>query len=99
MEDHQQPSQATHFLDEHPELRAAMHRSGSFPRIREESAIVVDDETQYIVRGDALGSEDDLFLDALAKGSAAQDPEDVYRALYLELDEPLRSLLNSRLRR
>ncbi len=76
-----------------------MERSECFSRIRARSALSIDDETQYIVRGDTLGSEDDLYLDALAKGIHAQDPGSEYRALYLELDEPLRSLIHTRLRR
>jgi hypothetical protein len=98
MDDQDQQSSATRFLDAHPELREAMRQSEPFSRIRDQSALRVDEETQYIVRDDTLGGEDDLFLDALARGSAAQDDDD-YRALYLGLDESLRSLVNSRLRR
>jgi len=95
-------SSATLFLDEHPELRAAMSASKKFAEIKGQTQLDVDGERLYVVRGDTLGEEDDLYLDALAKGSSPQGEGRLYalsRELFEELDDHLKSLIEQRLRK
>jgi len=95
MSDENQKSAATVFLDVHPEFRTAMATSRTFQEIKARATLNVDKETLYIVRGDTLGNEDDLYLDALARG-AGSTVDDVYRQLFLELDEASRALIEGR---
>ncbi|MGA9998100.1 MAG: hypothetical protein WBP93_21985 [Pyrinomonadaceae bacterium] len=91
---------ATKFLDEHPELRSAMSASKKFAELKERSAMDIDGERLYAVRGDTLGEEDDFYLDSLIKGSSQQGDGSVYsmsRELFLELDDRLKSLIMERL--
>lgn len=75
-----------------------MRESKVFDEIKLRAAIRIDDDDEqlYIVKGDALGEEDDLFLDALAGGSRADTTDKLRRALFLELDEAQRALLAER---
>lgn len=96
---------ATRFLDEHPELRSAMARSQKLPELKKRLALPKDDATDeneeqlYIVKGDTVGSEDDLFVDALARGSNSATQDSVARELYLELDPSLKSLVLDQLKK
>lgn len=89
-------SSATEFLDSNAELRRAMRESKVFDRIKLQAAFQIDGERLYIVKSDALGGEDDLFLDALAEGSRKDAADELRRALFLELDDARRELLNKR---
>jgi hypothetical protein len=90
-------SSAARFLDQHPRLRQAMAKSSSFAELKRAAALEVDGERLYLHRGDALGEEEDLYLDVLAKGLAAQG--ELERRVVAELDEELRELVRRRLRR
>lgn len=91
-------SAATIFFDEHPELRAMMDKSRQFPEMKKRKALpLMDDEQLYVVRGDTQGDEDELYLDALARGSNPESQDELARALFLELDEHSRSLIMERL--
>jgi len=65
MSDQVEKSSATLFLDEHPELRAAMAKSQKFPEVKKRSSLLIDGEQLYVVKGDVLGDEDELFLDGV----------------------------------
>lgn len=89
-------SAATLFLDEHPELREAMRASRTFDAIKVQTLMEVDGESLYVVRGDTLGEEDDLYVDSLAKGSSPEGEGRLYglaRELFQELDDPLKDLV------
>lgn len=88
-------SQAALFLNAHPQLRDAMAASSAFPELKKRKAL--DDEGEeeqlYIVRGDTLGDEEELYLDALFRGSNPEGSDELSRRLFLELDESSRSLI------
>lgn len=83
----EKPKSAKDFLDDNPLLRKAMSGSAIMKSIKDNSLVDVDGERLYVVQGDALGAEEDLYLDALAKGVAGQGES--YTALFRELDEGL----------
>jgi hypothetical protein len=89
-------SRARIFLDTHPALGAALRHSGVWPQIRTEAKIHVADEDLYIVAGDTLGDEEELFLDRLARG-ARPSADPLSRALFLELPESLQTLVRHEL--
>ena len=75
------------FLASHPELRSHM-ASPLWTRIKArfrltDSAAPASDE--YIVQGDVLGTEEDLFVDVLARGSSAETPDRLARELFESL--------------
>lgn len=86
-------SRAALFLDARPALRAAMKASEIFPELKKRKSLDIDDEQLYIVRGDTLGDEDDLYLDALVRGANPEGSDELSRRLFLELDEKSRSLI------
>lgn len=53
----------------------------------------------YIVGGDTLGDEDELYLDRIARGAWASSPDELSRELFLELPEELRGIVWSELLR
>ena len=85
-------------LREHPELRALMDGSETFRRITERARIVVDGVTHYLVRGDTLGSREDLFIDSLSRGASPEGSDPLSRALFLELPAPLKDVIRRRVR-
>jgi hypothetical protein len=91
MADEKQRSAAARLLSAHPELRRTMVESKIFPRIRHQAGLPIDGEQLYIVMGDTLGTEEDLYLEALIRGAAGQG--DLNRALFNELDGRLRSVV------
>jgi hypothetical protein len=78
-------------LAAHPELRAVMERSETFRRIAERARLVLDGRVHYLVRGDTLGSLEELFVDALSRGSSPTGSDALCRELFLELPPELRS--------
>jgi hypothetical protein len=91
---------AAAFLDEHPEFRERMTASETFRELKKRDALpLLDGEQLYIYRGDAPGDEEDLYLDALARGSNSLTTDALARKLFLELDEPHRELISNRARR
>ena len=95
---------ASTFLDEHPSLREAMSRSQKLPELKNRLALPKDDETDeqeeqlYIVRGDTVGNEDELYVDALVRGSNPQTQDKLARELFLETESPLQALVLEKLR-
>lgn len=87
----QQRGRAARFLDRHPALRRAMERSADFPEMKRREAVELDGAVQYVYQGDALGDEEDLYLDALVRGAAGQG--ELPRRLYEELDDEERALV------
>ncbi|MEZ0240424.1 MAG: hypothetical protein ACAH65_06470 [Chloroflexota bacterium] len=75
-----------------------MRSSKAFAAIREAAALEIDAERLYIVRGDTLGDEEDLFLETLVRGAQADDPKDRNRTVYLELDKETREVIQGRVR-
>jgi len=75
-----------------------MTDSTAFARVRERAALDVDGEQLYIVRGDTLGDEEDLLLEAAIRGAQSRDPSDPNRAVYLDLDEETREVIDQRVR-
>ena len=90
-------SEAAAFIREHPRLDAAMRTSPSFARVRDAAALEIDEERLYIVRGDTLGDEEELFVETVVRGAQASDPADPTRAVYLELDPGLQELVRQRI--
>lgn len=105
MPDQNERSSASKFLDEHPALRDAMAGAQKFAELKKRVALPKDDEADkeeeqlYIVRGDTVGDEEELYLDALVRGSNPASQDALARELFLETDEPLQALVIDRLRR
>ncbi len=76
-----------------------MRSSSAFEAVKREAALDIDEERLYIVRGDTLGTEEDLFLEAVVRGAQRDDSEDPYRQVYLELGEEGRALVDERVER
>ena len=93
MADEELQSAAAQFFAAHPELRRAMSESKIFPKIRDQARLKVDGEELYIVMGDTLGKEEDLYLEALIRGAAGQGH--LNRALFEELDDNLKNIIVS----
>jgi hypothetical protein len=94
MADEELRSTAAQFFAAHPEFRQAMSASQIFPKIRDQARLKVDEEELYIIRGDTLGDEEDLYLEALIRGAAGQG--DLNRALFEELDDHLKNMISRR---
>lgn len=92
-------SEASRFLARHGELADAMRASSAFETVKRDAALDIDEERLYIVRGDTLGSEEDLFLETLVRGAQRDDPDDPARQVYLELDDDQRALVDERIGR
>ena len=75
-----------------------MRSSAAFEAIRDKATLEIDAERLYIVRGDTLGDEEDLFLETLVRGAQASDPNDPNRKVYLELDKDMREVIEQRVR-
>jgi hypothetical protein len=89
-------SDAADFLATHPGLEDAMRVSEWFPQVREAAVFEVDAERLYIVRGDTLGDEADLYLETLVRGARSEHPDDTNRAVFLELDDELQEVVRRR---
>jgi hypothetical protein len=75
-----------------------MERSETFRSIAERARLVIDGRTHYLVRGDMLGSLEELFVDALSRGSAPEGSDPLSRALFLELAPELQHAVCRRVR-
>ncbi|MGK3964694.1 hypothetical protein WMF38_11015 [Sorangium sp. So ce118] len=80
-------------LEAHPELLALLDRSETFRRVEERYRIEIGGRTLYLVRGDTLGSREDLLVDALVRGSAPEGADPLSRALFLELPGHLQEVI------
>jgi hypothetical protein len=89
-------SDAADLLHEHPGLERTMSTSERFARIRDGAVLEVDAERLYIVRGDTLGDEADLYLETLVRGACSERPDDPNRAVFLELDDELQDVVRRR---
>jgi hypothetical protein len=88
---------ARRFLDRHPEIEGWKERSTSWPRIKEQNVLHGLDQTLYQVQGDILGDEDDLLVDALARGAADQSPDPLAREFFQELPPDLQQIVRREL--
>lgn len=79
------------FFAARPEIRDRMTGSEVFGRIKREALLEMDGEELYIVRGDSLGSEEELFVEAVLRGAAGQG--EANRELFAELDLTERELI------
>ena len=89
-------SDAAEFMQLHPGLERAMSASEGFAWIRDAAVLEVDAERLYIVRGDMLGEEADLYLETLVRGARSERPDDPNRAVFLELDDELQEAVRRR---
>jgi len=80
-------------LEAYPELRALMDRSEHFRTIEARDRIEMDGRIHYIVRGDTLGSREELFVDALCRGASPESGDLPSRALFLELPPTLKDVI------
>jgi hypothetical protein len=92
-------SDTDRFLAAHPELREAMQASAAFEDIKQKAILDIDGETLYIIRGDTLGTAEDLYLETIVRGAQQENLTDPRRAVYLELDPKLRALIDQRVDR
>lgn len=92
-------SDASRFFAASRGLEEAMKASTAFEEVKREAALDIDGERLYIVRGDTLGSEEDLYLETIVRGAQRDDPNDPYRRVYLELDDELRTRVDERVAR
>ena len=90
-------SRSRAFLESHPELADARARSSVWPRILRETAIEVGGETLFLVAGDTLGDDDDLYLERLARGARAAGSDPTSRELFLELPQHLHPIVYAEL--
>jgi hypothetical protein len=79
------------FLEGHPLLRAARAHSLVWPQLRDRAALEMGGKNVFIVSGDTLGDEDDLYLSELARGAGEHDASSLSRALFLELSPEMRN--------
>jgi hypothetical protein len=92
------PPRTPALLEAHPELRTVMERSETFRRIADRARLVIDGRTSYVVRGDTLGTVEELFVDALSRGSSPEGSDPLSRALFLELAPELQEAVRRRVR-
>ena len=79
------------FFAAHPELRRSMTASSAFPRVKQANLLEIDGEKLYIVKGDALGEEEELYVEAVIRGAAGQG--ELNREVFAELDEREKELI------
>lgn len=84
---------SANFLEAHPELLAARDRSTVWEQVMKRYAVDALGPQSYVVRGDTIGDRDDLFMDALARGSSPESPDPLARRLFEELSPELRRLV------
>lgn len=99
---------ATEFIRNNQRLERQMQSSLVFEKIKETNAFVVDGKTEYVIGGDIAGTEEELYMDSLARGSQlashtegcdSLEAEDrLFWLLFTELPEELKALLRRRFR-
>jgi hypothetical protein len=82
------------FLEAHAKLRDARDRSSVWPRIKEQARLAFGKGTTYLVHGDVLGGEAELYLDRLARGAREAGADPLSRALFLELPPDLQAVVH-----
>ncbi len=102
MADETEKTYASNFLDKHPALRETMARSRKMDELEKKVALPKDDESEeqlYIVRGHTVGDKDELYVDALARGSNPETKDALARELFLEMDPALQALVIDELKK
>lgn len=85
------PTRIAEFFARHPELRRRMADSEAFPRAKRAALVEIDGERLYIVKGDILGEEEELYVEAVLRGAAGQG--ELNREICEELDDEARELI------
>ena len=99
MSESENKSPASEFLSKHPELREKMESSENFKQMKQSKALQIDDEQLYVVQGDVLGEEEDLYVDSIIRGSNSATEDQIARNLFLELDESQKNLILSQFKK
>jgi hypothetical protein len=81
-----------------PGVLAARERSAVWGQVRKRYAVEALGPESYVVRGDTIGGSDQLYLDALARGSEPQTGDRLARRLFAELPPALQKLVMRELR-
>ena len=84
---------ARQFLEQHPELGQWKERSQIWPQVKQRHLLRGLDDELYRVQGDLIGDEDDLLVDALARGGADQSPDPLALQLFQELTPEMQQLV------
>lgn len=87
-------SSTADFIASHPDIRQRMAESEAFERVKSQARVEIDDEVLYIVKGDTLGEEDELFIETVIKG--ANDQGSLNQEVYRDLSEDQRRLILER---
>lgn len=87
-------SSTADFFASHPDIRQRMAESEAFERVKSQARVDIDDEVLYIVKGDTLGEEDELFIETVIKG--ANDQGSLNQEVYRDLSEDQRRLILER---
>jgi hypothetical protein len=87
------------FLEANPGLLQARDRSAVWEQLMRRDAVDALGPDSYLVRGDTIGDRDDLYVDALARGSSPESPDPLARRLFEELSTDLRQLVLRELRK
>jgi hypothetical protein len=61
--------------------------------LRDRAALELRGKRVFLVSGDSLGDENDLYLAELARGAGEEDAGSLSRALFLELPPELRDII------
>lgn len=88
---------ATDFLSRNPQLRQ-LQESETWRALKQRFKLPDSKPDLYVVRGDTIGEEDDLLVDALARGSAPESPDTLARRLFDELPPQLQDVVLRQLR-
>ena len=81
------------FLDAHPALVSARAVSSIWPQILKEASLELGDASVFVVGGDTIGDEADLYLDRLARGARGDGSDTLSRQLFLELSPDLQTIV------
>jgi hypothetical protein len=88
-------------MGRHPEVRSHM-ASPLWERIKARFRLIdpdAPDRHDYVVQGDMVGTEDDLFVDVLARGSAVETSDRLARELFERLSSADQANVMRELRR
>ena len=88
---------AREFLMRYPELMQLREHSPTWRQLKDRYQLKDLDGDVYLVRGDSLGDQDDLLIDALARGSAEAGSDALARRLFEELPAHLRQAVKEKL--
>ena len=68
-------------------------------QVRERYAVNALGPESYVVRGDTIGGSDELYLDALVRGSEPNSPDALARRLFEELSPAVQRVILRELRK